>query len=80
MYKDPFEEYLRAQEPNRKQLSYAWQTAVGLQKVDDLEPSRYLIKTAKKSIEGEIKTLRAENKTLQIENKTLKSSFPMPIC
>ena len=54
MYKDPFEEYLRAQEPGRKQLGYAWQTAVGLQKVDDLEPSRYLIETAKKSIEGEI--------------------------
>ena len=54
MYKDPFEEYLRAQEPGRKQLGYAWQTAVGLQKVDDLEPSHYLIETAKKSIEGEI--------------------------
>ena len=54
MYKDPFEEYLHAQEPNRKQLGYAWQTAVGLQKVDDLEPSHYLIETAKKSIEGEI--------------------------
>ena len=52
MYKDPFEEYLRAQEPGRKQLGYAWQTAVGLQKVDDLEPSRYLIETAKKKHRG----------------------------
>ena len=54
MNKDPFEEYLRAKEPDRKQLGYAWHTAVGLQKVDNLEPSRYLIETAKKSIEGEI--------------------------
>ena len=53
MYKDPFEEYLRAQEPSRKQLGYAWQTAVGLQKVDDLEPSHYLIETAKKKASRE---------------------------
>ena len=54
MNKDPFEEYLQAKEPDRRQLGYAWQTAVGLQKVDDLTPSDYLLETAKKNIEGEI--------------------------
>ena len=54
MNKDPFEEYLRQSEPNKRDLGYAWQTAVGLQAVDGLETSHYLIETAKKSIEGEI--------------------------
>ena len=54
MNKDPFEEYLQSKEPDRRQLGYAWQTAVGLQKVDDLTPSDYLLETAKKNIEGEI--------------------------
>ena len=52
--RDPFEEYLRQGEPERRDLSYAWQTAVGLQAVDDLKPSQYLIDTAKRNIEGEI--------------------------
>ena len=39
MNKDPFEEYLRQAEPNKRDLGYAWQTAVGLQAVDGLETS-----------------------------------------
>ena len=54
MDKDPFEEYLRQAEPAQQDLGYAWQTAVGLQAVDDLKPSQYLIDTAKRNIEGEI--------------------------
>lgn len=54
MTKDPFEEYLRQSEPNKRDLGNAWQTAVGLQAVDGLETSHYLIETAKKNIEGEI--------------------------
>ena len=52
--RDPFEEYLRQGEPARRDLGYAWQTAVGLQAVDDLQPSQYLIDTAKRNIEGDI--------------------------
>ena len=52
--RDPFEEYLRQGEPARRDLGYAWQTAVGLQAIDDLQPSQYLIDTAKRNIEGEI--------------------------
>lgn len=54
MEKDPFVEYLREEEPERREKGYAWHTAIGLQKVDGLEASEYLIKTAKKNIEGEI--------------------------
>ena len=63
MDKDPFEEYLQSKEPDRRQLGYAWQTAVGLQKVDDLTPSDYLLETAKKNIEGKI-TLDAASKLI----------------
>ena len=49
-----FEEYSRDKEPNKYYKSYAWKTAIGLQKVDGLEPSEYLIKTANKNIEGDI--------------------------
>lgn len=52
--KDPFEEYIRETEPNKRAKGYAWQTAIGLQDVDGLKPSEYLIKTAIKNIEGEI--------------------------
>lgn len=51
---DPFKEYLKETEPDRQYKAYAWSTAVGLQKVDNLTPSQYLIETARKNIEGEI--------------------------
>lgn len=57
IYQDPFEEYLKASEPDKLNRGYAWSTAIGLQAVDGLKPSHYLIDTAVKNIEGEI-TLR----------------------
>ena len=51
---DDFEEYIRQGEPEKKEKSYAWQTAIGLQEVDGLKPSPYLIETAKQNIEGDI--------------------------
>ena len=48
------EEYLRSTEPGRREKAYAWKTAIGLQQVDGLTPSDYLIKTACRNIEGEI--------------------------
>ena len=44
---DPFEEYIRMGEPDKADKAYAWQTAVGLQDVDKLRPSEYLLNTAK---------------------------------
>lgn len=54
MEKDPFKEYIRLSEPNKRDKGYAWHTAIGLQAVDGLSPSQYLIDTAVKNIEGEI--------------------------
>lgn len=60
MTKDPFEEYIRHIEANKREKGYAWQTAIGLQDVDGLKPSRYLIDTAIRHIEGEISIDAAE--------------------
>lgn len=49
-----FEEYIKQGEPQKKEKGYAWQTAIGLQAVDDLKPSEYLIQTARQHIEGDI--------------------------
>lgn len=49
-----FIEYSRETEPTKYYKTYAWKTAIGLQKVDGLEPSKYLIKTANKNINGDI--------------------------
>lgn len=49
-----FEEYLRQGEPTKAEKAKDWQTAIGLQQIDGLKPSGYLIETAKQNIEGEI--------------------------
>ena len=49
-----FEEYIREGEPHKREKGYAWQTAIGLQAVDGLKPSQYLIETARQHIEGDI--------------------------
>jgi fido (protein-threonine AMPylation protein)/biotin operon repressor len=49
---DNFEEYLRQGEPNKAEKAKVWKTAIGLQQVDGLTPSDYLIETAKQNIEG----------------------------
>lgn len=54
MDKDPFKEYIRQSEPQKREKGYAWQTAIGLQAVDGLRPSEYLINTAIQNIEGKI--------------------------
>lgn len=49
-----FDEYIQQCEPQKREKGYAWQTAIGLQAVDGLKPSEYLIETARKHIEGDI--------------------------
>ena len=51
---DPFAQYVRQGSPSQRALIAAWQAGIGLQAVDGLEPSPYLITTARSSIEGEI--------------------------
>lgn len=54
MDKDPFKEYIKQTEPGKRDKGYAWHTAIGLQAVDGLKTSKYLIDTAIKNIEGDI--------------------------
>lgn len=49
-----FEEYIRQSEPDGRRMGRIWQTAIGLQDVDGLVPSAYLLQTAKRNIDGEV--------------------------
>ena len=75
MTEDPFKEYLIQSEPSKREKGYAWQTAIGLQEVDGLTPSQYLIDTALRNIEGEITLDEADEllHTYYEENPELNS-------
>ena len=49
-----FDKYIRQGEPDSREKALAWQTAIGLQDVDGLKPSEYLLQTAGRHIEGDI--------------------------
>ena len=61
MEKDPFKEYIKESEPGKAYKGYAWSTAIGLQAVDGLKPSKYLIDTAIQNIEGKITMKEAQS-------------------
>lgn len=61
MKQDPFKEYLRESSPDKAGRGYVWSTAVGLQAVDGLKPSKYLIDTAIQNIEGKITLKEAQH-------------------
>ena len=69
-----FDEYLRQGEPSRKESAENWKTAIGLQAVDGLQPSAYLIDVAKRNIEGEI-TLDETRKLIDsyYQSKTVRT-------
>lgn len=64
MNHDPFKEYIRESEPDKRDKGYAWHTAIGLQAVDGLKTSEYLVHTAVRNIEGEI-SFKEANTLLQ---------------
>lgn len=68
--KDPFEAYRIVGDPSERERVCAWYTAIGLQAVDGLEPSDYLIQTARKNIGGEI--------TLDDAQKLVDSYYKQP--
>ena len=79
MDKDPFKEYIKESEPGKRDKGYAWHTAIGLQAVDGLKTSDYLVHTAVRNIEGEIsfeeantllQTYYEENPTRDAEDRT----------
>jgi fido (protein-threonine AMPylation protein) len=57
---DNSEEYLVQTEPGKAERGYNWKTAIGLQQVDGLTPSQYLLDTANANIAGEITLREAE--------------------
>lgn len=76
MNKDPFKEYIRESEPTKRDKGYAWHTAIGLQAVDGLKTSEYLVHTAVRNIEGDI-SFEEANALLQTfyeENPTRDAS------
>lgn len=72
MYQDPFKEYIKQSEPNKREKGYAWSTAIGLQAVDGLEPSEHLVKTAIENIEGYI-TMEDAEKRINSYYKTIEN-------
>ena len=56
------EEYIRQGEPEQAEKSEAWQIAIGLQQVDGLKTSAYLLDTAKEHIEGKISIDEAQKR------------------
>lgn len=48
------EEYLHHPDPEKREKASNWRMAIGLQAVDGLKTSEYLIKIARRQIEGEI--------------------------
>ena len=47
-------EYIKQGELSKVEKTKVWETAIGLQEVDGLTPSKYLVETAKEHIEGNI--------------------------
>lgn len=54
MNQDPFKEYIKESEQNKRNKGYAWHTAIGRQAVEGLKTSEYLVRKAIRNIEGEI--------------------------
>ena len=79
------EAYIKQGEPSRIEKSEAWQTAIGLQAVDGLNTSEYLLDTAKDHIEGKITIDEAQKRICsyyeqrttrtEIENETKEADI-----
>lgn len=69
-------EYIRQGEPSKAEKSVAWQAAIGLQDVDGLKVSNYLLETAKEHIEGNIDIQAAQRRiesyyeAVEVRNRT----------
>ena len=49
-----FNEYLKQVEPSKQEVANNWKVAIGLQAVDNLQVSEFLLDIAKRNIDGEI--------------------------
>ena len=48
----PFSEHLTSSDPDKRQRAENWRFAIGLQRVDGLSVSPFLVELARKNIEG----------------------------
>ena len=62
-YIQGLDEYIRQGDPQKKERAEAWRVAIGLQAVDGLKVSDYLLELARRNIEGEI-SMEEVNKLL----------------
>ncbi len=58
--KEPYPDSASKPELSREEKISIWKTAIGLQAVDGLRPSEYLLSLARRNIEGEISLQEAE--------------------
>lgn len=66
-----FEEYITNGTLEQKERARNWQIAIGLQDVDGLKVSSYLLKLAKQHIEGSISIEDVVKKIEEYHNKKL---------
>ena len=71
-----FDKYYEVGEPGMRERAYAWATAIGLQDVDGLKPSSYLLDTARKNIEGEITAADARKRIDEYYETKLGHDIP----
>ena len=71
-----FDEYIVHGEPGQKEKADAWQTEIGLQDVDGLKVSPYLLDTARQHIQGDISIDEARDRV----NFVSKSQFDTLNC
>ena len=76
---DPFAQYYISSEPDKAQKAYAWKTAIGLQKVDNLHVSDYLISLAVENIEGRMSIAEVNCKIEEYYSKTTHSRVKQDI-
>ena len=67
-------EYIKQGEPDKAEKSAAWQTAIGLQAVDNLQISEYLLETAKAHIEGKIDIVTAQERIQRKDRKEIEDT------
>ncbi|MBR2143365.1 antitoxin VbhA family protein [Anaerovibrio sp.] len=76
---DPFAQYYISCEPDKAQKAHAWKTAIGLQKVDNLHVSDYLISLAVENIEGRMSIAEVNCKIEEYYSKTTHSRVKQDI-
>lgn len=69
-----FSEYKKQGEPDKRTRAENWGVAIGLQQVDNLTPSKYLIDIAKDNIEGKISVYDAEREINRYYRENVASS------